>query len=94
MIDSFVISLQLGQVLLYELDELTRAGSETLWMRQTTIVADTPYRPAAGAIPVAAALHDSRLVTARGARWRTAAIVGRTQGLTTRCAVAHQLPDA
>ncbi|MGX6608541.1 AvrD family protein, partial [Micromonosporaceae bacterium Da 78-11] len=79
-IDSFVISLQLGQVLLYELDGLARADSSTLWMRQTTIVADTPYRSATGAVPVAASLVDSRLVTARGSRWRTAAIVGRTQG--------------
>lgn len=90
-IDSFVISLQLGQVLLYELDRMTRAESNTLWMRHTSITTQTPYRPADRPFAVAVRLEDSRLVTLRGASWRTATIVGDTQGIHTRCAVAHQL---
>jgi hypothetical protein len=90
-IDSFVVSLQLGQVLLYELDGMTRVNSNTLWMRHTSITTDTPYRPADRPFAVEVHLEDSRLVNLRDATWRTATIVGETQGVLTRCAVAHQL---
>jgi hypothetical protein len=90
-IDSFVVSLQLGQVLLYEMDRMTRADSNTLWMRHTIITTKTPYRPADRPFAATVHLEDARLVNMRGASWRTATIVGDTQGIRTRCAVAHQL---
>jgi len=90
-IDSFVVSLQLGQVLLYEMDRMTRAESNTLWMRHTSITTKTPYRPADRPFAATVHLEDSRLVNMRGASWRTATIVGEMRGIHTRCAVAHQL---
>jgi hypothetical protein len=92
MIESFVVSLQLGQVLLYELDGVARADSNTLWMRHTTIEATTPFRPAVAPVAATVSLQDSRRLTARGGTWRTATIVGHSPGLRTRCAVAHELP--
>jgi len=91
MVDSFVVSLQLGQLLLYLLDGLDRGRSNTLWMRRTVI--DRP-RPTAARAPftVSVRLADQRLVRSRGEAWRTAMIVGDVDGVQTRCAVAHQLP--
>jgi hypothetical protein len=94
MIDSFVMALQLGQILLYELDQFPRADSETLWMRNTTIVCDRPDRPAGSPFALTTALVEPRGVEARGAMWRTATIVGESPGLRTRCAVVHRLPGS
>jgi hypothetical protein len=94
MIDSFVVSLQLGQVLLYELDGVRRANSNTLWMRRTTLTADSPLRPAGEPVAATTALTDSRLMTVRGATWRTATIAGDVGGVRTSCSVAHELPAA
>lgn len=92
MLDSFVASLQLGQILLYEADGLTRAESETLWMRTTTVTAVEPHLRATGTFPVTASLIDSTRIVARGEPWRTATILGEGGGIRTRCAVAHRLP--
>jgi avirulence D protein (AvrD) len=94
MIDSFVVALQLGQVLLYETDGLSRAESDTLWMRTTTITAGPPADRRAGLwFPTTTELHDSSLLHARGETWRTATIVGGCFGVITRCAVAHRVPS-
>ena len=49
-VDCFVTGLQLAQILLYGLDGMTRAASDTLWMRSTAIDIARPgppgYRPA------------------------------------------------
>jgi avirulence D protein (AvrD) len=92
MVDAFVISLQLGQVLLYELDRLDRASSNTLWMRRTTIETTTSRRPGTAPFPVAAELTECKLLTVRGATWRTADVVADVQNIRTTCAVAHELP--
>ncbi|NUV61569.1 AvrD family protein [Streptomyces sp. CAI-85] len=92
-VDLFVCALQLGQVLLYELDDLTRAGSNTLWMRRTSIEV-TP-------VPDGASGSDGRfrvllgrsnaLPTAEGT-WRTARITASLGDLRMSCDVAHLLP--
>jgi hypothetical protein len=94
MVDAFVVSLQLGQVLLYELDGVERARSNTLWMRSTRLTSDGPYKATEGPFPASASLADPRLLKARGATWRTASIVGECLGIRTHCAVAHEVPDA
>lgn len=94
LVDAFVATLQLGQVLLYELDSMSRAQSNTLWMRQTTLTVDAD---AAGSADesVAVAVHLDRIqrLELGGAHWRTADVVGAIAGMTVRCAVAHQLPS-
>ncbi|GAB7103047.1 AvrD family protein [Streptomyces phaeofaciens JCM 4814] len=96
-VDLFVCALQLGQVLLYELDDLTRAESNTLWMRRTTIEAvpasdgprsdgprsDDRFRVALG--------RSTALPTAEGT-WRTAVITASLGDLRMSCNVAHLLP--
>lgn len=95
MIDCFVTGLQIGQVLLYELDAVDRAHSQTLWMRQTTweVASPAPVRP--GPVAVRAALENVRLLErAADDRWRTADITTRMAGLSMRCSVAHRLGRA
>ncbi|MFC4606535.1 AvrD family protein [Streptomyces maoxianensis] len=93
MIDSFVVGLQLGQVMLYELDGVSRAESNTLWMRQTVLEADSPLRPLDRCTETSAHLADSIVLnTSKGESWRRADIVGELGGVRLRCSVAHQLP--
>ncbi|MFE9747925.1 AvrD family protein [Saccharothrix saharensis] len=93
MVDSFVVALQLGQVLLYTTDDMDRASSDTLWMRHTTITACPPAGRRAGEwFPAAAELVDPALLETPNGVWRTATIVGDSLGVVTRCSVAHRLP--
>ncbi|MFI8418970.1 AvrD family protein [Streptomyces sp. NPDC085479] len=92
MIDAFVTALQLGQVMLYDLDDMRRQDSNTLWMRQTTLTASRPDRGDT-ALPVEVELAETELHRMRGETWRTLDIVGRLPGLRVRSAVAHQLPE-
>lgn len=91
-IDAFVAALQLGQVLLYDLDGVARADSETLWMRQTVLTADEPDPADAAGRPITTRLENTALVPMTGGLWRTADIVGVTAGVTLRCSVTHRLP--
>lgn len=94
MVDAFVTSLQLGQVLLYKLDSLTRAASATLWMRRTTLEATASPLPSLGTERVRVALEDSAVLTRGETRWRRSDIVGDLHGVSLRCSVAHQLPNS
>lgn len=91
-VDVFVVALQLGQILLYELDGVPRAGSETLWMRQTAVECDWPRR-SDPVFPVATSLAGARVLERGQERWRAADIVGEGGGIRIRCAVAHRIPD-
>lgn len=90
-IDAFVTVLQLGQVLLYKLDDLSRADSHILWMRSTRIEA----RPGATDVSdVSVILEGPRLRTLRNDPWRLATITGSLGDLfKISCAVAHRLPQ-
>ncbi|MFD9631047.1 AvrD family protein [Streptomyces violascens] len=90
MIDLFVAALQLGQILLYRLDGLDRATSNTLWMRGTTI---TPAYEAGiddGRFHVELA-KTTKLPTASQGTWRSGQIVATLAGMRMTCNVAHLL---
>lgn len=90
-IDLFVCALQLGQVLLYELDGLTRAASNTLWMRTTRFTPRTsaPAEPD-GRFRVTLD-RTAELPTAEGT-WRTARITAALGETELTCNVVHLLP--
>ncbi|TGN77995.1 hypothetical protein E5083_12390 [Streptomyces bauhiniae] len=99
LVDAFVTALQVGQVLLYELDRVPRAASDTLWMRSTLLVATTPHRPRAtadgGPLPMRAELRDAVLLNNRhGETWRRADIAAQLADITVGCSVAHRLPPS
>ncbi|MEY9214393.1 hypothetical protein NI17_020030 [Thermobifida halotolerans] len=93
LVDVFVAALQLGQIMLYELDEVARADSNTLWMRRTLFEADRPRRPARQPLPITASLVDPALLrTGGGETWRSADISAAAAGIRMTCSVAHRLP--
>ena len=93
LVDAFVVALQLGQVLLYELDRVPRAGSGTLWMRRTVLEAASPYRAAAQDAPANAVLENAAVVETQGSHWRNADIVAEYGGVRVLCSVTHRLPE-
>ncbi|MFF8677681.1 AvrD family protein [Streptomyces sp. NPDC015237] len=91
-IDAFVTALQLAQIMLYDLDDMRRQDSDTLWMRQTTLTAARPDRPAAD-IPVSTRLADPGLLRMSGGTWRTLDVIAELGGINVRSALAHRLPE-
>ncbi|TVZ84905.1 AvrD family protein [Streptomyces sp. BK340] len=91
-VDCFVTNLQLIQVLLYELDGISRQDSNTLWMQQTVLTAVGPGHPATGAATAHAAISGTELVPLRGGLWRDVTISGRLGGFEMQGSFAHELP--
>lgn len=91
-VDCFVTCMQLAQVLLYELDSVKRAHSNTLWMRSTAISLGAPRRPAAERLHLATSLRDVGLLMIKDVEWRTASVSARLGAISVTCALAHQLP--
>jgi Pseudomonas avirulence D protein (AvrD) len=94
MIDCFVVTLQMAQVLMYELDGVSRRDSNTLWMLQTVLEADRPDRPFAGPHAAHTTIAGKHLLKLRGGTWRNVDITGGFAGITLRASLAHELPKA
>lgn len=92
LVDTFVTSLQLGQILLYETDGISRGASDTLWMRTTVLTAGVEPDPIRYETPLSVRLENSALLRRDDETWRAADIVGSLAGNTVRCSVAHRLP--
>lgn len=96
-VDCFVITLQLAQILMYELDNIRRENTNTLWMLRTALdatashtTAETPgTEPTESAV---ATIVGSHLLPLRGAQWRNVDIKGSFGGIAQRCTFAHKLP--
>ena len=96
LVDAFVVNLQLVQVLMYELDGVSRAESNTLWMMQTVlesapVPAELPEHPDRPRL-ARAALTGKRLLPLRGGIWRSVEVKAELAGVTLRCGFAHELP--
>ncbi|KUN95405.1 AvrD family protein [Streptomyces caeruleatus] len=92
-VDVFVSAIQLGQILLYELDGVPRSESNTLWMRQATLHTGDTRRPVTSPAPLSVRLSEPRLLTTReGDTWRSVEIVGELQHMSVTCSAAHRLP--
>jgi hypothetical protein len=92
MVDCFVVTLQMAQVLMYELDGVSRRDSNTLWMLQTVLEADRPDRPFAGPHATRTAIAGKHLLKLRGGTWRNVDITGGFAGISLRASLAHELP--
>lgn len=92
MVDAFVSSLQLGQVLLYQLDSVPRERSNTLWMVRTVLESDDPHRPYTGGLPARTAITRKQLLPLRGGTWRTVDFTSACGGVTMRASFAHEIP--
>jgi hypothetical protein len=87
----FAAALQLGQVLLYKLDSVSRESSSTLWMRKTSIGV-SPGVPALGLPqPIYTRLDNVKRLTMDGADWRCADISSLMCNTRIVCSVAHRI---
>lgn len=92
MLDCFVVCLQLSQIMMYELDQVRREDSNTLWMLKTVLECARPQQPLAGAAQFRAAISEKHLVPLNGGLWRNVTIAGDGAGTTMRASFAHELP--
>lgn len=94
MIDSFVVSLQLAQVMIYELDSVNRRDSNTLWMLNTDLRAEKAHRPYdTGPLLARTTIEDKHLLPLNGSTWRNVDVVGDFGEIHLRCSFAHALPE-
>ncbi|MFC7922605.1 AvrD family protein [Streptomyces cinereoruber] len=96
LVDVFVVNLQLVQILMYELDNVSRAESNTLWMMQTVLEAapepvELPDHPDRSRL-ARAELTGKRLLPLRGGTWRSVEVRAELAGVALRCGFAHELP--
>ncbi|GGK49249.1 AvrD family protein [Salinarimonas ramus] len=89
---SFACTLQLGQLLLYTLDDVTRATSNTLWMKRTEITFGDVV-PCIGPVqPIHAYLDDVLKYEKPDGVWRRANGCAAICNVHITCRVTHRLP--
>jgi hypothetical protein len=93
-VDSIIISAQMAQALLYEVDGVSRDDTSTLWMRRFSAEQKTPYQPIHTPFICALSTASSRLREMRGAKWRMADLGVRLLGVEGSFSLAHALPAA
>jgi hypothetical protein len=91
MVEAFVATMQMGQVLLYELDGIQRADSDTMWMRRTVLAAEQPLPYDEEPFPVDASLSAALLVHSGDSSWRTSTVRSDCHGVRVRCDLTHRL---
>ncbi|MGK8507400.1 AvrD family protein [Nocardia asiatica] len=91
LVDATVILAQLSQVVLYELDNIARKDSETLWMRRMTARASAPPAPCTAG---SATTHmvRSMVLAFGGGDWRISSWASDFAGCEIRYDLAHRLP--
>ncbi|TFH90262.1 AvrD family protein [Vibrio ouci] len=87
-IDVFVSGLQVGQIMLYELDGIKREESNNLWMRSFKFEEREQYGDE-GVLSVK--LENITLTLVDGYQWRSADIVANVSNISLRCSVTHKL---
>ncbi|MFI9024659.1 AvrD family protein [Streptomyces sp. NPDC053560] len=92
MVDSTIVLAQMAQVLLYELDGIGRAESDTLWMRRIHMTAQSPLQPMLHPFVAATSIVRHKTLPMGGDTWRTADFAGDVQGIHAEYALAHRLP--
>jgi hypothetical protein len=92
-VDCFVVSLQMVQVLMYEMDAITRQESDTLWMLSTRLNAPDAQQPYPGPLAARAAITAKHLLPLNGRTWRNVAVEGECGGVKLTCSFAHRLPE-
>jgi hypothetical protein len=89
---SFACALQLGQLLLYKLDKVERANSNTLWMKKTDIRFTDPVPSAGGVQPIHVYLDDVLKYDKPDGEWRRANVCASFCNTQITCRVTHRLP--
>ena len=93
MLDCFLVTLQLAQIMMYELDSVERRNSNTLWMLQTHMnLTSAEHYPT---LDEQCRIHvrSKHLLPLHGAMWRNLDIAGSYGGIEIVCSIAHALPN-
>ncbi len=90
---SFACGLQLGQLLLYKLDKIDRAHSNTLWMKKTDIRFSDLLPCAGSAQPIHVHLDDVLKYNKPDGEWRRANVCATFCNTQITCRVTHRLPS-
>ncbi|WP_280299308.1 AvrD family protein [Nocardia abscessus] len=91
LVDATVILAQLSQVVLYELDNIARKDSETLWMRRMTAHASAPPAPFTTGTATTHMVR-SMVLAFGGGDWRISSWASDFAGCEIRYDLAHRLP--
>jgi hypothetical protein len=92
-LEGMVALAQLAQVLIYQVDDLERTRSNTLWMRRATLTRLTPEEPQAFSANATVTIERANRLRLGAGTWRTFDVVGEIQGFVAHAALAHQLPE-
>jgi hypothetical protein len=92
MIDAVVGLAQMAQALIYALDGIERADSNTFWMRGLALQRETPVEPLGLALPGSLQVTRTRHTRRGSADWGKRELEGRLAGIRVQTTVAHQLP--
>ena len=93
-IDVFVSLLQLGQVLMYELDGISRDKSETLWMQRLVLRPSSDHEGCNSVVDRAMAtlrITDHQLLTLPNGKWRNVDFAGDSGGIDLSATFAHRV---
>jgi hypothetical protein len=93
MLDATIVYAQLGQVLMYSLDELSRGDTNTLWMRAVDMARSGPDSPLLEPMSCASTVTRSSVLDLAGGQWRVCAMRGSMANTTVTYSLGHRLPD-
>jgi len=93
MLDATVVYAQLGQVLMYSLDELSRGDTDTLWMRAVDMASSGPDSTVVEPMSCESSVIRSSVLHFAGGQWRVSAMRGSMANTTVTYSLGHRLPD-
>ncbi|WP_167406456.1 AvrD family protein [Amycolatopsis thailandensis] len=92
LIDGMIVLAQLAQSLLYDLDDIDRGDSNTLWLRNIDVVGPPPHQRLGMPFRTSASVTRTGLVAFAGGTWRTSSWRALFSGLQFQFRLAHELP--
>ncbi|WP_460058916.1 AvrD family protein [Pseudolactococcus yaeyamensis] len=90
-LDCIVAIAQLSQVLLYEMDDLNRKNSQTLWMRQIKI--ERHHASQDMFQPSMIKVEKSKVIRMKEGKWRMVDLAGTFYNYNFQYSLAHILPE-
>ncbi len=91
MIDSIILGGQLSQALLYNIDQVEREDTGTLWMRKVTMENENPSKQNKEFV-AETHITNAKIINMRGSLWRKADIYSNFNGIICNYSLAYELP--
>ncbi|QWF85861.1 AvrD family protein [Amycolatopsis sp. CA-230715] len=91
-IDGIIVLAQLSQSFLYQLDDIDRANSHTLWMRRLEATSHIPPSPLTDRVPARTSMTRSAILNFDGSAWRTSEWDSHLHGIRFSYRLGHRLP--